>query len=210
MPPLRPLLQGLLRPGLLLPAVVLAVLAVLATLAAALARPPRPLPAAPAPLAEAIDLRFHLEPPLPPQTLPPRLFRDRPGLEAADRDWGRLDPDFALGLQDLMARMEARGYPLVLLEGWRSPDRQDALAAQGAQVTAARAWQSLHQFGLAADLAPLRKGRLVFDGQEPWGREAYRALGEEARRAGFRWGGAWTRQDLGHVEAARPLRVASR
>jgi len=170
----------------------------------------------------ALGDRFRLEPPLPPAApdseriaaglapggltppppLPPSSFTHTgfPGLEGADRDWTRLDPAFGQSILALMARLADRGYPLALVEGYRSPERQAALAQSGRQVTRAEAYRSLHQYGLAADLAPLAEGVPVFSEATPWAREAYQALGEEAEALGLVWGGRWTLRDLGHVE----------
>jgi peptidoglycan L-alanyl-D-glutamate endopeptidase CwlK len=147
-----------------------------------------------------------------PPPLPPSMFvnAERPELETADRDWGRLEPEFARGVLVVLARMGARGYPMVLLEGYRSPERQDRLASSAVRVTNARAFQSRHQFGLAADLAPVRDGHLRISEQDPWAMEAYRVLGEEAQRAGLVWGGRWSLKDYGHVEAAAPMAAISK
>lgn len=151
-----------------------------------------------------IQVALHPETLVPPPALPPSTFigTDRPGLEAANRDWSRLDPHFMAVVLKVFARLEARGYPFTLLEGYRSPERQDALADAGPQVTNARAFQSKHQYGLALDAAPLRNGRLVISEKDPWAMTAYRALGEEAESAGLLWGGRWRLKDYGHIEAA--------
>jgi peptidoglycan L-alanyl-D-glutamate endopeptidase CwlK len=140
---------------------------------------------------------------VPPPPLPPSLFVNsgRPALETADRDWSRLHPDFVQTVLQVFERMKARGYPLALLEGYRSPERQDTLAGLGAQVTNAKAFESKHQYGLALDAAPFRDGRLVISEQDPWAQQAYQALGEEAERAGLVWGGRWKLRDYGHIEA---------
>lgn len=141
---------------------------------------------------------------VPPPPLPPSTFigTERPGLETANRDWNRLDPNFVVTVLTVFARLEARGYPFTLLEGYRSPERQDALADAGPHVTNARAFQSKHQYGLALDAAPLRNGRLVISERDPWAMEAYLALGDEAEKAGLIWGGRWKLKDYGHIEAA--------
>jgi peptidoglycan LD-endopeptidase CwlK len=167
------------------------------------------LAAVPAGKADA-DIDWHLRgarlvppPPLPPETF---VTADRPHLQGADRDWAKLDPVFRDRVLMLLARLAARGYPMALLEGYRSPERQDLLAGLGGHVTLARAFQSAHQFGLAVDLAPLRAGKLVIDESDPEAMTAYAALGEEAERLGLVWGGRWAMRDYGHVEAARPTR----
>lgn len=141
---------------------------------------------------------------VPPPPLPPSIFigYERLSLESADRDWDKLQPAFRRSLLVLLKRMAADGYQFVLLEGYRSPERQDALAAMGSRFTQARAFESRHQFGLAADIAPLRNGVLAFDFDDPWTQAAYLDLGKEARISGLLWGGLWKLQDYGHVEAA--------
>ena len=148
----------------------------------------------------------------PPQPLPPACFIgiEDGDLERADRDWSKLDGDFRATVLQLFDRMEARGYRLALLEGFRSPARQERLALGGPGVTRARGGQSRHQRGLAVDVAPLREQRLVISEQDPWVAAAYRALGEEATQLGLAWGGAWAARDLGHIEqAAAATRLAS-
>lgn len=143
---------------------------------------------------------------VPPPAFPPSLFvgSERLALETADRDWSRLDPRFLQPVLRLLERLEGRGYVFALLEGYRSPGRQEKLADLGAHVTNARAYQSKHQFGLAVDLAPVRDGRLVISERDPWAMKAYVALGEEAEKAGLVWGGRWWFKDYGHVEAVAP------
>jgi peptidoglycan L-alanyl-D-glutamate endopeptidase CwlK len=95
---------------------------------------------------------------------------------------------------------ERHGYDMALLEGYRSPERQDVLAAAGSHVSNARAFQSFHQFGLAADCAFIRDGRLVISERDPWAMRGYRLYGEVAESVGMVWGGRWTMMDLGHTE----------
>jgi len=156
---------------------------------------------------EHIQVALNPETLVPPPPLPPSTFvgTERQGLETADRDWGKLNPEFMAIALKVFARLEARGYPFALLEGYRSPMRQDALADAGTHVTNARAYQSKHQYGLALDAAPVRNGRLVITERDPWAMEAYLALGEEAERAGLTWGGRWKLKDYGHIEARGPV-----
>lgn len=139
---------------------------------------------------------------VPPPPLPPSIFlgSNRPALESADRDWAKLQPVFRQTLLVLLARMSARGYDFALLEGYRSPERQETLAALGEHMTRARAYESRHQYGMAADLAPIRNGALAFNFEDAWAKSAYLAFGEESRQLGLVWGGGWKLQDYGHVE----------
>lgn len=146
---------------------------------------------------------------VPPATLPPEIFTtreagpDRTDLATASREWRMLDPDFRQRLLLVYRAMESHGYRMALLEGYRSPERQQMLAQLGPQVTNANAFQSYHQFGLAADSAFLREGRLVISEKDPWAMEGYRLYGSYAESFGLTWGGRWQLRDFGHVELRR-------
>ncbi|MFX7961258.1 M15 family metallopeptidase, partial [Acinetobacter baumannii] len=80
-----------------------------------------------------------------------------PAIRDASRDWNLLDADFRQRLLLVYKIMrDEHGYEMALLEGFRSPDRQAKLAAMGSNVTQAGAYQSYHQYGLAADSAFFR------------------------------------------------------
>jgi len=163
---------------------------------------------------ERIKLTLMEEKLVPPAPLPPEAFTnaiaERPSLSSANRDWSKLNPTFVPVVLAVMERCKTRGYPLVLLEGYRSPERQDALAEQGSHVTRARGGQSKHQYGLAVDLAPIRNGRVVISERDPWAAEAYKVLGEEAEAAGLTWGGRWSFKDYGHIERPGSVRLLGR
>lgn len=142
-----------------------------------------------------------------PVALPPLIFTTaevvqlRPMLDSANRNWQLLEPDFSQRLLRVFRVMrEQHGYEMAILEGYRSPERQNQLAQAGSNVTNARAFQSYHQFGLAADCAFLRDGKLQISEKDPWTLRGYRLYGEVAEAAGLRWGGRWTMMDFGHVE----------
>lgn len=141
-------------------------------------------------------------PPLPPEVfLTPDLAATQPWLASADRRWDQMDNDFVQAVLQVFRVMKTEhGYDMALLEGWRSPQRQAALAARGAAVTQAGPWQSYHQWGLAADCAFLRDGRLVISERDPWARQGYVLFGQVAERIGLTWGGRWQMADLGHIE----------
>jgi len=144
---------------------------------------------------------------VPPVALPPMAFTTpevvlvRPMLADASRNWGLLHPEFSQRLLLAFKIMkEKHGYEMALLEGYRSPARQDMLAKVGNQVTNARAWQSWHQYGLAADCAFWRDGRLVISEKDPWAMRGYQLYGQVAESVGLTWGGRWTMMDFGHTE----------
>jgi peptidoglycan LD-endopeptidase CwlK len=147
----------------------------------------------------------------PPAPLPPELFmtpeveRARPLIRYASREWELLDDEFRKRLLVMFKLMQDKhGYEMVLLEGYRSPERQAQLAALGSQVTRAGAYRSYHQYGLAADVAFRRDGRVVIRETDPWVMRGYEHYGELAAAAGLVWGGAWSLRDFGHVELRRP------
>jgi peptidoglycan L-alanyl-D-glutamate endopeptidase CwlK len=144
---------------------------------------------------------------VPPAALPPVAFTTRevelvrPMLVDASRNWGLLHPDFSQRLLLAFRIMkEKHGYEMALLEGYRSPARQDMLAKMGSAVTNARAFQSWHQYGLAADCAFWRDGKLVISEKDPWAMRGYQLYGEVAESLGLTWGGRWAMMDLGHTE----------
>jgi len=143
--------------------------------------------------------------------LPPEMFMTqevllvRPALVDASRDWVLLDDNFSQRLLVIFKIMkEQHGYEMALLEGYRSPSRQDSLAKMGSNVTNAKAYQSYHQFGLAADCAFKRDGKLVVTEKDPWAMRGYQLYGEVAKSVGLNWGGDWKMMDLGHVELRKP------
>ena len=134
------------------------------------------------------------------QTCPHPNRRD-PWGHFSIRNWGLLQPDFSQRLLLLFKIMkEKHGYDMALLEGYRSPGRQELLASMGASVTNARAFQSWHQYGLAADCAFLRDGKIVISEKDPWAMRGYQLYGEVAESLGLTWGGRWQMMDLGHTE----------
>ena len=144
---------------------------------------------------------------VPPVALPPLAFATqevelvRPMLASASRNWGLLHPEFTQRLLLIFKIMKERhGYDMAILEGYRSPARQDLLASMGGQVTNARAFQSWHQYGLAADCAFLREGKLVISEKDPWAMRGYQLYGEVAESLGMTWGGRWKMMDFGHTE----------
>lgn len=164
----------------------------------------QPVEALPDAQIAALLLGEQLVPPVAP---PPLAFTTqevvlvRPMLVNASRNWGLMHPDFSQRLLLAFKIMkEKHGYEMALLEGYRSPARQDQLAQMGGAVTNARAFQSWHQYGLAADCAFWRDGKLVISEKDPWAMRGYQLYGEVAEQLGLTWGGRWKMMDLGHTE----------
>lgn len=147
---------------------------------------------------------------VPPPPLPPEVFTTRevemvrPDVIHASRNWNLLDPVFTQRLLVVFKLMKERhGYDMVLIEGYRSPERQAKLFEQGAHVTQVGANMSYHQYGLAADSAFYRDGKVVISERDPWAMRGYQLYGEIAEQVGLTWGGRWKMQDYGHVELRR-------
>jgi len=148
---------------------------------------------------------------VPPRSLPPLFFTTaevtqlRPMLDGASRNWQLLDQNYAQRLLLVFKIMkEMHGYDMVLLEGYRSPARQNLLAAAGPQVTNAKAFQSYHQYGLAADCAFMHEGKLIISEKNAWAMRGYHLYGVTAESVGLRWGGRWAMMDFGHTELRQP------
>lgn len=146
----------------------------------------------------------------PPASLPPEVFTtreveiSRPDAAHASRNWQLLDAEFTQRLLVAFRLMEERhGYRMTLLEGYRSPERQARLFAEGEHVTKAKANMSYHQYGLAADSAFFRDGKIVISERDPWAMRGYELFGQIAEQLGLTWGGRWQLRDFGHVELRR-------
>lgn len=148
---------------------------------------------------------------VPPPALPPLAFtqadvvQERPMLASASRNWALMNSAYTQRLLMVFKIMHDQyGYDMAILEGYRSAARQDALAALGPGVTNARAYQSWHQYGLAADCAFVRDGKLVISERDPWALRGYRLYGQVAESLGLTWGGRWKMMDFGHTELRLP------
>lgn len=147
---------------------------------------------------------------VPPLPLPPEVFTTRevelvrPDAIHASRNWNLMDQEFTQRLLVVFKLMKERhGYDMVLIEGYRSPERQARLLEQGSHVTQAGANMSYHQYGLAADSAFFRDGKVLISERDPWAMRGYELYGEVAEQVGLTWGGRWKMQDYGHVELRR-------
>lgn len=122
-----------------------------------------------------------------------------------NRKWDKMNPRYKQRLLMVFKIMkEQYGYELVLLEGYRSPARQNMLAGNP-NTTRAKGYQSYHQFGLAADVAFKRNGKVVISERDPWAMQGYRLYGQVAESVGLTWGGRWKSiQDYGHTEYRMP------
>ncbi|MHA3048789.1 M15 family metallopeptidase [Acinetobacter sp. ANC 4639] len=125
--------------------------------------------------------------------------------QMVDRKWDKINQRYKQRLLMVFKIMKERyGYDLVLLEGYRSPERQNLLSGNP-NTTRAKGYQSYHQFGLAADVAFQRNGKVVISERDPWAMRGYELYGEVAESVGLTWGGRWKAiKDLGHTEYRMP------
>lgn len=110
-----------------------------------------------------------------------------------------LHPEVREKVLILMARMQERGMPVYMHQGYRTEAKQNELYDQGRSepgniVTYARGLESAHNYGLAADLI------FVKHNWSPPYSSWWQELGAEARKLGLVWGGDWDFKDFPHVE----------
>lgn len=92
--------------------------------------------------------------------------------DRVNRDPKMLHPAFRGRALRTVARLNAEGIPFGIFEGMRGPWRQAHLYAQGRGrghriVTQNQPWQSLHNYGLAADFVLALEGRWSWDDDGP-------------------------------------------
>lgn len=95
-----------------------------------------------------------------------------PGSVGRDSDLDSLHPAVRERIARVLERLHAEGLPFRVFEAYRTPDRQQYLYEQGRTrpgsiVTRAKAWESLHQYGLAADLVLFENNRWSWDDKGP-------------------------------------------
>lgn len=111
-------------------------------------------------------------------------------------------PELKRRIETLIAQLAAQGLTVEVVQGFRAPEEQDALYAQGRtkpgkKVTNAKRWQSNHNYGLAVDLCPFENGKPNWDA--PF--STWQTIGRAAEVLGLEWGGRWAKfRDLPHVQ----------
>lgn len=107
----------------------------------------------------------------------------------------RVHPVLAAKVRKLLELAAAEGHQLSIVQGLRTFAEQDALYRQRPRVTKAKGGQSMHNYGLAVDLA------FVVNGKVSWDDKLYPDIGRWGAAAGLEWGGTWrTFKDLPHVQ----------
>lgn len=124
-----------------------------------------------------------------------------------------LEPSFAAKLRAANEALLAKfGWTFCIVEGWRSGSQQNVDYQKGREgsqivnrrqvITNAKAGQSMHQYGLAADIVPYLQGE---DGALNWNAESpqFHAMVEALKGQGLSWGGDWKSiGDFDHFQVA--------
>ena len=108
---------------------------------------------------------------------------------ARDTKLEHIHPVVREKIYQLIEHLKAEQLPFRLFEGFRSPERQRDLYAQGrtkpgAKVTNAQAWSSYHQYGVAADFVLFENGKWSWDDKGKR-RQWWERLHELAREVGL-------------------------
>lgn len=122
-----------------------------------------------------------------------------------------VDPQLLSALNAVYAQMRTRGYTVMPVETFRSPQRQAQLLASGSGITTVGAMRSCHQYGLAVDSVVFRDGVPQYNMRDPWVMRGYQLFGELVVARGLEWGGTWSNpRDYGHVEKRIECQAAIR
>lgn len=89
-------------------------------------------------------------------------------VDRRDVDMAKLHPNVRDSITELLRVLNDQAMPFKVFEAYRAPERQRHLYAQGrsrpgAIVTKAEAWESYHQYGLAADIVLFADGKWSWD-----------------------------------------------
>lgn len=106
-------------------------------------------------------------------------------------------------VEDVAAELVRKNIFVEVVSGFRSTAEQARLYAQGRttkgkRVTNAKAGYSWHNFGLAVDLCPMKRG--AFDWNAPL--TVWHEIGATAKRHHLEWGGDWRTPDRPHLQLA--------
>lgn len=104
-------------------------------------------------------------------------------------------------VEDIADALFKQSVVVEVVSGLRTYAEQSKLYAQGRsapgkRVTNARAGESWHNFGLAVDLCPMKRGAFDWDAPRP----VWSIIGVTAQLHGLQWGGTWKTPDLPHVQ----------
>jgi len=115
-----------------------------------------------------------------------------------DTSLDSLDPLFKPIAMILLARLVEARIPVLIVNTRRTQAEQDAAIARHVSWVQ----HSLHQDGLAIDLAPYDIYALHGDDKVQWDTRdpVWLKMGTIGEALGLRWGGRWMQKDMGHFE----------
>ncbi|MCB9448705.1 MAG: M15 family metallopeptidase [Flavobacteriales bacterium] len=102
-----------------------------------------------------------------------------------------LHPSVRKKAEKFLAKARKQGINLIITSAYRDCKEQDNLYAQGRTkpgkvVTNARCGQSVHNYRMAFDVAP------VIDGKVNYNKADWEAIGQIGESVGLQWGGRWS------------------
>ena len=131
-------------------------------------------------------------------------------IERAEKKLVGVHPLVATKARQLIERAYREGINVIITQGFRTIEEQNALYAQGRTkpgkiVTNARGGYSYHNFGLAFDFAVLNA-----DGSVNWNvDEKWKRVGAIGKSLGLEWGGDWKDfKDYPHFQMTFGLSLA--
>lgn len=124
-----------------------------------------------------------------------------------------LHPKVQAMCKDFIKRCKSQGIDVVVYSTYRDHEAQDDLYAQGRskpgrRVTNARGGQSFHNWRVAFDVVPLRKGGPVWGTVYPDDITLWEKVGRCGEDAGLEWGGRWKMVDMPHFQYTGGLKLA--
>ena len=110
-------------------------------------------------------------------------------------------PELRERVEATAAALFKRAIVVEVASGLRSYAEQTKLYAQGRTsagkiVTNARAGSSWHNFGLAVDLCPMKRGKFDWDAHH----SIWVEIGLTGQAHSLEWGGSWKKPDLPHLQ----------
>lgn len=117
------------------------------------------------------------------------------------RDISLLNPYVKSLAEKFLAKCKESGFDIIITQTLRTVSEQNELYAQGRSkpgkiVTNAKGGYSMHNYGLAFDIAIKKNGTIVWDDEK-----LYSKAGEIGTSLGLEWGGSWrTFKDSPHFQ----------
>ncbi|MEF9953069.1 MAG: peptidoglycan-binding protein [Clostridium sp.] len=124
------------------------------------------------------------------------------------RDLSLLHPHVKDLAEKFLAKCKAAGLDVIITQTLRTIAEQNDLYAQGRskpgnKVTNAKGGYSMHNYGLAFDIAIKVKGKIVWDNEA-----LYKKAGQIGESLGLEWGGSWSSfKDTPHFQWSGGLSI---